>query len=112
MIFWIANGEQTGGWIYGVAASAAHSGTWRWENDVAYYCHFRMYQRAFGNIFAAVFNVPKEVVTWERGQPAYFYSSRIARRGFCRECGTPLTFEYLASPRLDLSGAAWMSTEA
>ena len=112
MIFWIANGEQTGGWIYGVAASAAQAGTWRGENDVAYYCHFRMCQRAFGNIFAAVFNVPKEVVTWERGQPAYFYSSRIACRGFCRECGTPLTFEYLASPRLDLSGAAWMSTEA
>jgi len=33
-------------------------------------------------------------VKWESGEPAYYQSSKVARRGFCRECGTPLTFEY------------------
>ena len=31
---------------------------------------------------------------WESGEPAYYQSSKVARRGFCRACGTPLTFEY------------------
>lgn len=73
------------------------------ETTDAYYCHCRMCQKAFGNIFATFFNLPKEDVTWEKGHPTYFHSSRIARRGFCRECGTPLTFEYLDSRRIDLS---------
>ncbi len=73
------------------------------ENTDAYYCHCRMCQKAFGNVFGLFFNLPKEGVIWERGYPAYFDSSRIARRGFCRECGTPLTFEYLDSARMDLS---------
>jgi hypothetical protein len=48
--------------------------------------------------------VRKEDVVWERGEPAYFHSSRIARRGFCRECGTPLSFEYTDQKRsIDLS---------
>ena len=28
-----------------------------------------------------------------RGNPAYFASSNKVRRGFCAQCGTPLTFE-------------------
>ena len=35
--------------------------------------------------------------------PVAYASSKIARRGFCGGCGTPLTFEYLDSPRMDLS---------
>ncbi len=65
------------------------------ENNDAYYCHCRMCQKAYGNLFAAFFAVRPWDVEWERGEPAYYHSSKIARRGFCRECGTPLTFEYL-----------------
>ncbi len=61
----------------------------------AYYCHCRMCQKALGNLFAAFVAVGRRELRWERGEPAYYKSSEIARRGFCRECGTPLTFEYL-----------------
>jgi hypothetical protein len=69
----------------------------------AYCCHCSMCRRAFGNIFAALFNLPKEDVTWTAREPTYYASSRIARRGFCAACGTPLTFEYNESKRMDLS---------
>jgi len=32
-------------------------------------------------------------VDWTRGEPKRFRSSNAAWRGFCAECGTPLTFE-------------------
>ena len=32
-------------------------------------------------------------VVWTRGEPKWFHSSNAARRGFCAECGTPLTYE-------------------
>jgi hypothetical protein len=32
--------------------------------------------------------------TVTRGEFAWFHSSAVARRGFCRDCGTPMIFEY------------------
>jgi hypothetical protein len=69
----------------------------------AYYCHCSMCRRAFGNVFAALFNLAKADITWTASDPTYYASSRIARRGFCAACGTPLTFEYNESKRMDLS---------
>ena len=68
-----------------------------------YYCHCRMCQLAFGNTRAAFINLCKDEVAWTRGAPAYFASSTFAKRGFCGRCGTPLSFEYDASQRMDLS---------
>ncbi|MEO5698234.1 MAG: GFA family protein [Burkholderiaceae bacterium] len=68
-----------------------------------YYCHCRMCQLAFGNTRSAFMNLRKDELRWTLGAPRYFESSRIARRGFCERCGTPLSFEYLASERMDLS---------
>ena len=68
-----------------------------------YYCHCRMCQLAFGNTRAAFVNLRKDEVRWTLGAPTYFASSTFARRGFCNRCGTPLSFEYLDSPRMDLS---------
>jgi hypothetical protein len=62
-----------------------------------------MCQKAFGNLFGAFFVASGKSVTWEAGEPAYFRSSKIARRGFCRECGTPLSFEYLGSEEVHLT---------
>ncbi len=67
-----------------------------------YYCHCRMCQLAFGNTRAAYFNLRKSEVQW-LGAPAYFASSKIARRGFCSDCGTPLSFEFLDNDRMDLA---------
>ncbi len=40
---------------------------------------------------------------WLTPPPASYASSKLARRGFCANCGTPLSFEYLGSERMDLS---------
>ncbi len=68
-----------------------------------YWCHCRMCQRAVGNVAAAMVNVLKADVVWTTREPAYYASSPIARRGFCPECGTPLTFDYPDSPKMDLT---------
>jgi hypothetical protein len=78
---------------------------YRIENakNEASYCHCRMCQRAFGNIFATLLMIKKTDVTWLKNVPDYFESSKLARRGFCSKCGTPLTFEYLDRQSLDIS---------
>lgn len=55
-------------------------------------CHCRMCQKAVGGPFAALVSVQN--LSWTRGEPAYFESSNLVRRGFCRDCGTPLTYEF------------------
>jgi hypothetical protein len=57
-------------------------------------CHCRMCQRATGGVFAALAGCAKANFEWTRGQPAFFRSSNLASRGYCRDCGTPLTFAY------------------
>lgn len=57
-------------------------------------CHCRMCQRAVGNVFAALAGCAKDKLEWTSGAPAFFASSNLAKRGFCRDCGTPLTFAY------------------
>lgn len=60
----------------------------------AHACHCRMCQRAVGGLFAALAGAPKAEFAWTRGEPAFFASSNVAKRGFCRDCGTPLSFAY------------------
>ena len=55
-------------------------------------CHCRMCQKAFGSYFAPLVGVAVESFELTRGTPAIFRSSEIGERGFCRDCGTPLTF--------------------
>ena len=40
---------------------------------------------------------------WTRGAPATFASSDSVERGFCRDCGTPLTYSYHASKHLNIT---------
>lgn len=53
-----------------------------------------MCQRATGGLFAALAGAPKSDFAWTRGEPAFFASSNLAARGYCRDCGTPLSFSY------------------
>ncbi|QNO28893.1 GFA family protein [Sphingopyxis sp. OPL5] len=71
----------------------------------AYWCHCRMCQRALGNVAAAFWNVTKDSVAW-KGERAAYMSSPFGRRGFCGICGTPLTFDYPDSPKIDLTVGA------
>ncbi len=55
-------------------------------------CHCRMCQKAFGAFYGPL--VTGIGVVWTRGEPKRYRSSNKVRRGFCAECGTPLTYEY------------------
>ena len=56
-------------------------------------CHCRMCQKAFGSFYAPLVSVREARLTWTRGAPKTFRSSNAAARGFCGNCGTPLTYE-------------------
>jgi hypothetical protein len=66
-------------------------------------CHCRMCQKAFGSFFAPLTGVPVASFNVTRGTIATFMSSEQAERGFCRDCGTPLSFRYVGSPRIAVS---------
>src|SRR5262249_47574061 len=59
-------------------------------------CHCRMCQKAFGGFFGALVTARDLVFT--RGSPRYFQSSNKVKRGFCADCGTPLSFEPIGFP--------------
>jgi hypothetical protein len=57
-------------------------------------CHCRMCQKASGQPFMAFATIAQRHVRWTHGAPAAFKSSNVAQRGYCRDCGTPLTFKF------------------
>ncbi len=71
-------------------------------SDEAYLCHCRMCQRATGGVSIAFVNLPKTARRWH-SEPEYYASSPIAQRPFCKECGTPLGFEFVDGPNCDLT---------
>lgn len=66
-------------------------------------CHCRMCQKAFGSPFAALVGAPREAFELTRGTIATFMSSDRAERGFCRDCGTPLTYALVSGNWLCVS---------
>ena len=71
-------------------------------DDEAYLCHCRMCQRATGGVSIAFKNLAKAEIAWQH-EPDWYASSQIAKRPFCRECGTPLGFAFNTSDRMDLT---------
>jgi hypothetical protein len=57
-------------------------------------CHCRMCQKQFGGFFSALVTAPDEGMEWTRGEPSYFQSSINIERGFCKNCGTPMTYRH------------------
>lgn len=80
--------EMTGGCMCGRIRYSATVDT-----DEAYLCHCRMCQRATGNVSVAFKNMKRKDVRWDR-EPDYYASSPIAKRGYCAQCGTSLTFQF------------------
>ncbi|HLI13876.1 MAG TPA: GFA family protein [Alphaproteobacteria bacterium] len=82
-------------------------GTVRYEARTAltdvHYCHCRLCQKAFGNLFAVFGSLPAAALRFTAGAPKLYRSSPYAERGFCAECGTPLTFRYLSSTWIAVS---------
>jgi hypothetical protein len=66
-------------------------------------CHCRMCQKAAGNFFLPLVNAQRSEIEWTRGAPAHFLSSDAVRRGFCADCGTPLTFETITAKHLNVT---------
>lgn len=76
-------------------------------NDEAYLCHCRMCQRATGSVSIAFKQVKQADLDWDR-EPDWFDSSPIARRPYCRECGTSLGFIFKeGSDKMDLTVASF-----
>ncbi|MDC7682239.1 GFA family protein [Asticcacaulis sp. BYS171W] len=56
-------------------------------------CHCRMCQKAYGNVFAPLVSAREATLIWTKAAPKRFQSSNLVQRGFCPDCGTPLTYE-------------------
>jgi hypothetical protein len=66
-------------------------------------CHCRMCQKAFGSPFAPLAVIDVADFEWSRGRPVTFASSAKVARGFCADCGTPLTFYDTGTDQIEIS---------
>lgn len=77
------------------------------HDENAYLCHCRMCQRATGSVSIAFKQVKQADVKWDH-EPDWYESSPIARRSYCRECGTSLGFQFkTGSGNMDLTVASF-----
>ena len=68
-------------------------------------CHCRMCQKAFGGHYGPL--VTAHGLVWTRGAPKRFASSNKIARGFCAECGTPLTYEPIGLGHVEVALGAF-----
>jgi hypothetical protein len=66
-------------------------------------CPCRMRQKAGGGPFMAFAGVRVAELSWTRGTPRAFASSGVAERGFCGDCGTPLTYRLVGRDRISIT---------
>jgi hypothetical protein len=62
-----------------------------------------MCQKAFGSFFAPLAGLPTSAFEITRGKLSIFKSSDPTERGFCENCGTPLTIHDVDSPRITIA---------
>src|SRR5579875_1949166 len=89
----MSGGCQCGAVRYALTARPTHPSV----------CYCRMCQKAFGSYFAPLAGVHLAELVWTRGEPATFRSSEAVERGFCRDCGTPLTYHIPGRDRISVS---------
>jgi hypothetical protein len=65
-----------------------------------HFCHCSMCRRAVGNAFATLVWLERAQLAWTGETPATYASSKIADRGFCPSCGTPLFLQYRNSSQI------------
>jgi hypothetical protein len=66
-------------------------------------CHCRMCQKASGGPLMAFGGVRMAEFIVTHGAISTFQSSDIAERGFCAQCGTPLTYRGLGADRISVT---------
>jgi hypothetical protein len=63
------------------------------EPNWTLHCHCESCRRATSSPMTTWISVPHDAFRLTRGAPRYFRSSPGVRRGFCADCGSPLTYE-------------------
>jgi len=73
-------------------------------------CHCRDCQRASGSGYAAVLVVPSDRFKFTAGEPKYHAveaeSGKVMRRGFCVQCGSPISIRKPEAPLIEYLQAA------
>ena len=54
-------------------------------------------------LFAPLATIKLADFAWTRGAPSIFASSPPVERGFCAACGTPLSFRFVETDRINVS---------
>ena len=62
------------------------------------FCHCIDCRKATGAPFGVWMDFEQGQVSWLKDQPWQYTSSDKVRRGFCRDCGTSLTYQHLDHP--------------
>jgi hypothetical protein len=75
-------------------------------------CHCRMCQKQFGSYFAPLASVVRDKFRVTRGAIANFRSSENIQRGFCRDCGTPLTYDPFTNTTISIALGSLDQAEA
>lgn len=57
------------------------------------FCHCGSCRRATGAPVSAYVGYDRKAVAWTLGRPKFVATSSGVRRGFCADCGSPLTYE-------------------
>ncbi len=71
-------------------------------SDLSSICYCRMCQKASGGSFMVFVRFPAGKIAWSI-QPETFASSNFVERGFCKACGTPLTYRLVDSPNVSVT---------
>ena len=84
----MGNDKTTGGCLCGAI---------RYEADHAPvasgYCHCRVCQKSLGNLFSASVGFKPSGFRFLSGEPVWYWSSDLVRRGFCGKCGSPIAYQ-------------------
>lgn len=65
-------------------------------------CHCRMCQRAVSGPFGILTECASDKFAWTSGAQKVFQSSSRAERGFCGDCGSPLSYRVIDSDIIEL----------
>ncbi|WP_157944500.1 GFA family protein [Mangrovicella endophytica] len=82
------------------------------EPAMASLCECRMCQRSAGAPLLGHAQFSAQNVVWHKQPPKLFRSSSVADRGFCPDCGTPLTYQYLPTGTISITLSSLDDPEA
>ena len=64
------------------------------------YCHCSVCRKAYGHLYAALIQFSRDTLHFTKGSLSQYQETALAKRGFCKNCGSSLTFSYDNQPSL------------